>query len=323
MARRRQKDALRYTANLIGLSAAVCLGATALLRYGAGLLLRLFHEGATLENPIAVPEWALGVFNILLPVAGTGAALWLLWAGLRATPMCPRISREMPRDKELWLFLPVFLGAGFLGDLLTSLLGRLLEACTRYRPPAALRLPQGGFALFLYFAGVCAAPAVLEELLVRGVVQAALSRWGAWFSIVLSSVLFALMHGDLARMPSLFFLSVFLGLAMHCTGSPSFGIALHFAHNTMSFLFLYAGQRMDGVSALAFESYLVAVFALGALVCAAAIRRKGVLRRVRPIPRVYDPKNRQSRMQRLSRAPIFLCVTAALAVRALWPLFAG
>lgn len=323
MARKKQKDPLRYTANLTGLSMAVCLAVTALLQYAAGLLLRLFHAGATLADPIAVPEWALGILNLILPAAPAGAALWLMCEGLHRTPTRTRLSCRLPRDRRIWLFLPVFLGVSFLGNLLTALLQKLLGACTRYTPPAPLRLPQSNFALLLYFIGVCAVPAVLEELWLRGAVQAALSRWGAWFSIIASSVIFALLHGDLAQMPALFFLSVFLGLAAHCTGNPAFGVALHFANNTMSFLFLYASQRMDGISALAFSGYLVAVFGLGAAGCAALIGRLGVLRRFRPIPRVYDPKNRQSRFERMACAPLFLGLMLILTVRALWPLFAG
>ena len=323
MARKRQNDPLRYTANLIGLSVAAYLAATALLRCGAGVLLRLFHEGATLANPIAVPEWALGLVNLALPAASAGASLWLMCAALRGTPMRPRLSRRLPQDARLWLFLPVFLGAGFLGNLLTALLQKLLGACTRYTPPAALRLPQSNFALLLYFLGVCAVPAVLEELWLRGAVQTALSRWGAWFAILVSSVIFALLHGDPAQMPALFFLSVFLGLAAHCTGAPAFGAALHLANNTASFLFLYASQRMDGISALALSGYLVAVFGLGAAGCAVLIGRSGVLRKFRPIPRVHDPKNRQGRFERITCAPLFLGMMLVLAARALWPLFAG
>ena len=169
---------------------------------------------------------------------------------------------------------------------------------------------------------MCVVPAVLEELLVRGAMQAVLSRWGTWFSIVVSSVVFTLLHGDIAQMPSLFILSVLMGLAAYCTGSLALGMALHFAYNTMSFLFLYAAQKMDGVSAFAFAGYLVAVFCVGAVVCLAAIRRLGVMRRFRPIPRVYDPKNRQSRLERLASAPLFPLVMACMALRAVWPLFA-
>ena len=78
---------------------------------------------------------------------------------------------------------------------------------------------------------------------------------------------------------------------------------------------------MDGVAAFAFAGYLVAVFCVGAVVCLAAIRRLGVMRRFRPIPRVYDPKNRQSRLERLASAPLFPLVMACMALRAAWPLF--
>ena len=130
MARKQQNDPLRYAANLTALAAAVYLGVTALLRLAVGQLLRLFNKSATLENPIAVPEWVLGVFNVLLPAAGLAAAFWLLAVGVRATPMRLRISVQMPRDGRLWLFVPVFLGAGFLCSLLTTLLQRLLAAFT-------------------------------------------------------------------------------------------------------------------------------------------------------------------------------------------------
>lgn len=243
MARKQQNDPLRYAANLTALAAAVYLGVTALLRLAVGQLLRLFNKSATLENPIAVPEWVLGVFNVLLPAAGLAAAFWLLAVGVRATPMRLRISVQMPRDGRLWLFVPVFLGAGFLCSLLTTLLQRLLAAFTRYRAPEAIRLPQSGFATFLYFIGMCVVPAVLEELLVRGAMQAVLSRWGTWFSIVVSSVVFTLLHGDIAQMPSLFILSVLMGLAAYCTGSLALGMALHFAYNTMSFLFYMRRRR--------------------------------------------------------------------------------
>ena len=132
MARKQQNDPLRYAANLTALAAAVYLGVTALLRLAVGQLLRLFNKSATLENPIAVPEWVLGVFNVLLPAAGLAAAFWLLAVGVRATPMRLRISVQMPRDGRLWLFVPVFLGAGFLCSLLTTLLQRLLAAFTRH-----------------------------------------------------------------------------------------------------------------------------------------------------------------------------------------------
>lgn len=318
---RPKRDPLRYAANLIALAALLYLGLSALLRLGVGGLFTLFHKGATLENPIAVPEWVLGMVNLLLPAAGLWAAFWFLRRSVKGGPMKLRISLAMPKKPAVWAFVPVVLGISLLGDVLASALQRFLYENTLYDIPETVHLPAGGFATLLYFLGICVVPAVFEELLVRGAMQQMLSRWGAWFSIIVSSVVFTLMHGDIAQMPSLFAVSVLMGLASHCTGTLAMGMALHFANNTMAFCFLYATQKMDGVSALALTGYLMLMFLLAAVVCAVFIHRNKVLSLFNPIPRVYDPKNRQSRLERLAATPLFLLVMLALAARAVAPLF--
>lgn len=319
--KRKKADLLRYAANICA--------AGILAYFAVGLITRLitravfaqFHKDATLESPIAVPEWVLGLVNLLLPALALSAAFFFIRSLAAGGPLAVRIRLHVPRTPQLWLFVPVFLGISLLGDLLTSILQRFLAAHTRYAAPEAVHLPNSGGALLLYFAGMCVVPAVFEELLVRGAWQQMLSRWGAWFSIVVSSVTFALMHGDAAQMPAVFVQSVMMGLAAHCTGTLSVGIVLHFANNMMAFCFLYASQAMDGVSALAMTAYLVVVFLLAAAGCAAVIYRQRVMRLFRPIPRVYDPKNRQSRFERLATAPLYLLVMLALAARALAPLW--
>ncbi len=319
--KRKKADLLRYAANICA--------AGILAYFAVGLIARLitravfaqFHKDATLESPIAVPEWVLGLVNLLLPALALSAAFFFIRSLAAGGPLAVRIRLHVPRTPQLWLFVPVFLGISLLGDLLTSILQRFLAAHTRYAAPEAVHLPDSGGALLLYFAGMCVVPAVFEELLVRGAWQQMLSRWGAWFSIVVSSVTFALMHGDAAQMPAVFVQSVMMGLAAHCTGTLSVGIVLHFANNMMAFCFLYASQAMDGVSALAMTAYLVVVFLLAAAGCAAVIYRQRVMRLFRPIPRVYDPKNRQSRFERLATAPLYLLVMLALAARALAPLW--
>ena len=319
--KRKTHDALRYAANVIGMSALLYWGVSALLRWGTGKLFTLFHAGATLESPVAVPEWALGLANLLLPALSLLAAYGFARAATAGGRLAWKLTLKMPHKPVLWLFLPVFLGASLLCDLFTSVFQRFLAAHTPYAPPPAVGLPDGGFAMLLYFLGMCAVPALLEELLVRGAMQQMLSRWGVWFSVVVSSVVFTLLHTDLAAMPGLFVSSVLLGLAAYCTGSLAVGIGFHFANNVMAFCFLYATQKMDGVSALALTGYLMLVFVLAALGCAVFIWRNKVMSLFRPIPRVYDPKNRQSRFERLATTPLFLLAMLGLAARAVLPLF--
>lgn len=319
--KKKQKDPLQFAANLTALSAVVYLGAASVLRWGAEKFMQTFHKNATLQNPIAVPEWVMGFINIILPAAALLAAFFLIYACVAKTPLRLKLSFRMPRDVRLWLFLPVFLGVGLLCSILTNVLQRILGRWTQYAIPEPMRLPQDFFATFLYFVAVCVVPSVLEELFVRGAIQSIFSRWGTWFSIVVSSVVFALLHGDIAQMPALFLISVLMGLAAYCTGSLALGVALHFAYNTMGFLFVLTEQRMDGISALAFIVCLIVIFTLGSIVCVMLIRHLGVMRNFQRIPRVYDPKNRQSRVERLAKTPLYLCVMVYLAVRALMPLW--
>lgn len=318
---RLRRDPLRYAAKLIALAAVLYWGLNALLRLGVGALFTRFHAEATLASPLAVPEWVLGAVNVLLPAVCLWVPFAVLRAAVRRGPLALRISMQMPRKPALWAFLPVVLGISLAGNLASTLLQRGLYEATLYRPPQAVQLPQGGFAMLLYFLGICVVPAFLEELLVRGAMQQLLARWGAWFSIVVSSAVFTLMHSDIAQMPSLFLLSVLMGLAAHCTGTLALGVALHLANNTMFFCFLYASQKMDGISAVALTGYLLLGFALAAVLCGVYICRNRVFSLLRPIPRVYDPKNRQSRAERLATTPLFVLVLLALVVRALVPLF--
>ncbi|WP_367925831.1 lysostaphin resistance A-like protein [uncultured Ruthenibacterium sp.] len=318
---RRQGDRLKYVANLTALAAWVYLGSTALFRMSAEKLFGFFHVSATLENPVAVPEWILGICNLLLPAVGLVLAFALMWVAVRNSTMRLKISLYLPKRAELWLFVPVLLGINLLCSLGTSLLQRFLERFTNYSPPVAVQLPQSGFAMLLYYIGICVVPAIFEELLVRGAIQKLLSHWGAWFSIVVSSVLFMLLHQDIAQMPSIFVASVLMGLAAYCTGSLAAGMVVHLANNTMSFCFLYATQKLDGISAFALTGYLTMIFGVAAIGCAIAIQKRKTMRLFKPIPRVYDPKNRQSRLERLLTAPLFLITFAGLAIRAVWPLF--
>lgn len=111
-----------------------------------------------------------------------------------------------------------------------------------------------------------------------------------------------------------------MGLAAHCTGTLTVGMLLHFSSNVISFAFLFIRQKMQGVESFAMLVYLVVIIFLAAAVCIGRIYQKQVLRSFRPIPWVYDPKNRQSRFERLATTPLYLFVMIAMALRALWPM---
>ena len=319
---KKHNDPLRYAVNLIAAAAAVYLMAGAVLQLLAQQFVKAFHKSATLQNPVAVPEGFMAGVNFSLAFF----SLWIAFRFLmRAAPekMRPAIRLKAPRDKRLWLFLPVFLGAGVLINMGTSLLQNWLVKNTDYMLPLSPAMPQSGFATLIYFMAMCVVPAVLEELLCRGAMQGILRRWGVWFSIIVSSVIFTLLHGDIAQMPGVFALSVLLGLSAYATGSLLPGIVLHFANNTVAFCFMLAGQKLNGAMALGISVYMMLIICIAAAVCTGVIVSNRIIHTLHPVPKFYDVRNRQSRTYRLATAPMFVGVMLFLTVRAFLPLLLG
>jgi len=86
----------------------------------------------------------------------------------------------------------------------------------------------------MFFAIMIAAP-VVEELLFRGLLQNALAKYvPSWGAILLSSLLFALVHLQLYAIPALMSLSIAFGYLYHRTGSLRTNIILHMANNVFA-----------------------------------------------------------------------------------------
>ena len=81
-------------------------------------------------------------------------------------------------------------------------------------------------------------PAIAEELVFRGIIQKGLSsRYNAFTTIFLSSVMFVLMHGSLQQTLYQFVLGIMLGYLAHVGGSIIYSMILHFLNNALVVVF--------------------------------------------------------------------------------------
>lgn len=88
----------------------------------------------------------------------------------------------------------------------------------------------------MFFTIAIAAP-VVEELLFRGLLQNALTKYvPIWGAILLSSFLFALVHLQPYAIPGLMSLSITFGYLYHRTGSLRTNIILHMANNVFALM---------------------------------------------------------------------------------------
>jgi len=106
-------------------------------------------------------------------------------------------------------------------------------------------------------------PALLEEMVFRGYVLRTLRPYGDGFAVVVSSLLFALMHGNIEQIPFAFCVGLALGWLCVSTNNIWLAVAVHFCNNGMSVLLDYCGRSLpdDKVNLL----YWIVMITLGAL----------------------------------------------------------
>lgn len=303
-------DMLHSALTLVGAACLVYLSLAWLLRSLLGALVRA--AGAA--------EWLVWLCNFAVSVTGLAGAVWFLLSVLPRS-LRFRVPVQPVKRPALWLFVPVFMGVMMLLNMLTGLLRTGLQKATAYTPPPAVTLPSGPAALVLCFVTMCVVPAVLEEFLVRGLMQGLLARWGVWFSILVSGLMFTLLHGDLAQLPATFAASVMLGLCAYATRSVLPGMVLHFINNLFSFILLAVEQNLGENSTVAFYAAMIGVFVFTMLISVALIRYAKPYRGLRALP-----KQRHAgahRLYRLCTTPLFVLAVLVLLVRALLQLAAG
>lgn len=92
---------------------------------------------------------------------------------------------------------------------------------------------------------VAVLPALLEELLFRGVFLGMFLKYGKTFAIVISSVFFASAHGSIDQMMYSLVYGLIFGYIAVKTGSLTAGIVIHFMNNLYSCVVDYFGYLYD------------------------------------------------------------------------------
>ena len=158
--------------------------------------------------------------------------LWLKWAV---------VSRNYMHSRP-WMVL-IWSSLAAVGCLIPSLFFQELmpewpAAIQQYVREAELQTiqvlgTQGGYIV------ICLLAPVAEELVFRGAILRALLAWKPerrWLMIVVSALIFAVVHLNPDQMPHAFMAGLLLGWMYMRTGSVIPGIAFHLVNNTMSYV---------------------------------------------------------------------------------------
>lgn len=155
-------------------------------------------------------------------------------------------SFSKANNKKL-IFPLVLVGLGVCGfsNFVTSAAGMVFQKFGFSYSVTASELPTNPFGIILAFVATAVTPALVEEFAMRGVLLGVLRKYGDGFAVIVSSVIFGLMHGNLVQIPFAFFLGLFFGYAVIKTGTIWTAVIIHFINNLISITFDYL---LGGVS---------------------------------------------------------------------------
>ena len=179
----------------------------------------------------------LGLPFDLAILATPGATLLVVLGAVRLFRLNPdRALRLRPaKNSHLLLALPMALSLFVVSDQLANLSRAFLPIDEQLiESVAELVRADGVFSWLIRLAGIGFGAAVSEELLFRGVILTGLRPLGRGGAILVSALLFTVMHGLL--LPNYFVAGVVLGLAALATRSILVPIAIHLFHNVAALL---------------------------------------------------------------------------------------
>ncbi len=95
----------------------------------------------------------------------------------------------------------------------------------------AISVPDSGGKFLVAFIGLALLPALAEELLFRGLVVRSYEKWGTKSAIIISALLFGILHLDISSLLATIFMGLLLAYVVVKTDSILAGMLLHLVNN--------------------------------------------------------------------------------------------
>lgn len=140
-----------------------------------------------------------------------------------------------PHNKRSFALLIVIGVAGsFLANYVVAILASILSAGGLEMVSPEYTTPETVAGRILYVIYISVVPAMTEEFAFRGVIMQPLRKYGDKFAIIMSALVFGLMHGNAVQAIFAFMVGIIIGYAVVVTGSLWTGIIIHFFNNFVS-----------------------------------------------------------------------------------------
>ena len=187
-----------------------------------------------------VREFYFRTFVLEVAVIGLPPLLYLLYKRADVSKVI-RLNRIKVKEIFLVICMAVF-GYGiiiFINYIWIWLISHIGE------PIAQPSIPIGTGEHYLV-ALICIAvvPALVEEFMFRGVILRGYERMGRKVGVIMSGILFALLHMSLVNLPAIILLGIMISYIVQLSDSIITGMIYHFTNNAIAVTLLYASNNI-------------------------------------------------------------------------------
>ncbi len=149
------------------------------------------------------------------------------------------VSFEIPKGKNSGLL--ILLGISFcsFANIAASMLESMFDRAGISYEVDFGDNPEGIFGFLLSLIATVIVPALVEEFACRGIVLGSIKKYGEGFAIIVSSVMFGLMHSNFEQIPFAFLVGIVLGFITVKSGSIWLAVLVHGFNNFISVLYTY------------------------------------------------------------------------------------
>ncbi|HEX2937741.1 MAG TPA: type II CAAX endopeptidase family protein [Ruminiclostridium sp.] len=180
-------------------------------------------------------------------------------------------------------FLPILLVFGLLvsiiGEQYSSFSDALLNFFNLKVNLEQFNFPTNPTALVFYVLSVSVFAPFCEEFIFRGLIMQNLRKYGDFFAVIVTALMFGVLHGNFEQTPFAFVVGIALGFTVLETGSVFAGIILHCLINSTSVIFgaisTYAGDNLANVIYLIYIAVIVALSVVSVIL----LKKRGYLKR--------------------------------------------
>ena len=225
-----EKAGVKRTAKLVGIL--LCLYVA--FRYAISFAFSFFYGTVLAVSPTffttPIGEIVYQAVNIVMYIIMVFAP-FLIYAFLIKIPRKAALPFSRPRLSLIVPAVPITLGASVLGIMAASVILTAFASIGLEYNITPDPTPNSVVAKVLYIISLSVLPAIFEEIACRGILMQSLRRHGDGFALIVSSIVFSLLHGNFMQIPNAFVLGIVIGFFTLRTNSLLTGMTMHFFNN--------------------------------------------------------------------------------------------